>query len=79
MFRNCQLHLRYLFKAKFMRRFLLDADVVIIPLLITEGSIKLAVLPGEILVVQVQPVVFGQIAFYYFFVINHIIRDLGIF
>jgi hypothetical protein len=58
---------------------LLAFYIIVIPLRVTVSAIKLAELPGKILVVHVQPVVFWQVATYHFFIVNNIVRDLGIF
>jgi hypothetical protein len=53
--------------------------IIVIPLGVTVCRIKLAELPGKILVVQMQPIVLGQLAFYYFFIVQNIVGYLGIF
>ena len=58
-----QFHLRYLFKAKLAGHLLLPFHIIIIPLCKTESTVKLTVLTCKILMVQVQPIIFRQVAF----------------
>ena len=49
-----------------------------VPRLSAVIGVKLAEHPGEILVVQVQPVVLRQFALQHFRIIHHIIRDFSV-
>src|SRR6185503_19906159 len=61
-----------------MGRSLLYLYVFVVPVGIAESAVKFTVLTGKILVVQVQPVVFRQVAADNFLIIQHIVRYFGI-
>ncbi len=78
LFGHGKLALRYFIETQFACRFLGGPLVFAVPLEIFIAGPELAVLPGKILVVQVQPVVHGQNTVQHFGVVDHIIGNLGI-
>ena len=57
---------------------LINPHLLQVPGCIAEGAVKFAVLPGKILVVQVQPVVVAQLVVEHFFIINLIVGHFRI-
>lgn len=58
---------------------LVGAHIVLIPGHVPVGAVKLAILPGEILMVQMQPVIIGQFAFQHLVIPEAVVIHLGIF
>ena len=73
-----QLQLAHLLESQPGGGGLLRAHVLDIPLLVAVVAPEFAILPGEILVVQVEPVVAGQYPGHHLVVIYHVVGDVGI-
>ncbi len=73
------LHLRDLVVTEFTRLVLVHFDLRLIPERVGERPVEFAVLPGEVFMVHVEPVVIFEGAVEHVFVVHEIIRDLCVF
>ena len=73
------LELPHLGVAVFGGHRLVGAHIVLIPGHVPVGTVQLAILPGEILVVQMQPVIIAQFAFQHLVIPHAVVIHLGVF
>ena len=73
-----EFHLRHFCESQLRGAFLIFAHIVLIPFGIAVIRPEFTILAGEVLVVEVQPVVFGKFTFDDLFVINHSVGYLGV-
>ena len=73
-----QFQLAHLAESQFLGGGLLGTHVFDVPLRVAVVAPELAVLAGEVLVVQVEPVVFGQDARHDLLVVDHVVGNFGV-